>query len=632
MIRFFVSARGFGSVLSAPVWPALIWALLISTGAITVAAAQVVPPGSVAGPTQLAPPKQLSPAIQTSPLPGPGLSSDPSRSVTPPAQGPGTGTTGRGKGSGAIRIGELQAIDADSVGLLDAAQGGFGINMWMGTRRSLVERLLPRIPAPLSSPFMRDLARRLLLSSATAPGAETGGGRAKLSLVALRARKLVALGDIVAVSSLLKVASATPDNEVMARVQSDSAFLSNDNSGACTRIRGLISQFQGPYWQKGLAFCQALAGQHAAATLAVDLLREQGHQDDQAFFILIKSLVGDTSAVVKNLTNPTPLHLAMMRAARQKLPDDVVTSKDAAILRTVALSPNASMDVRLAAAERAEAMGALDTKALAKLYASMKFTPEQLSNALSGAESDQGTRGRSLLYNATRIITAPLARAEILQKAWTLAAKSEYYGTSVRVHLPVLLEIGPATELAWFATPAARALLGVGRGREAAAWLGLPPEPLSEDDANQRRSLGLLVRLGNLDDTQPWDAAVLKTWWQSQYKAGSGPARHRASVLFTILEALDQPVDPELWEPLFEGPQSETATMPSPALFHGLRRAAAGRRIGETVLLTLLSLGKEGPSKASPTVVGATIRALRQVGLEKEARALALEAAFGAGI
>lgn len=641
MTRFSVSARASGAVSPGLVWPALIWTLviwagLIWAGAMTGAQARHNPPASHSGPTELAPPKKLSPAIETAPLPGPGLgsgsdpTSDPTRVLTTPQPEP--GTMGRGKGGGAIRIGELEAIDADSVGLLDADQGGFGTNMWQGTRRSLIERLVPKIPAPLSSPVIRDLARRLLLSSATAPGADAGSGRARHSLVALRAHKLVALGDIGAVSSLLKVASAKLDDEVLARVQSDSAFLGNDNSGACTQIRGLIRQFQGPYWQKGLAFCQALAGQHAVAALGADLLREQGHQDDQAFFILLKSLVGDKSAVVENLADPTPLHLAMMRAARQKLPMDVVTSKNAAILRTVALSPNASMDVRLAAAEQAEAIGALETKALAKLYASINFTPEQLSNALSGAVADPSARGRSLLYNATHIVTAPLARAEILQKAWTLAAKTQNYGTSVRIHLPVLLEIEPAPELAWFAIPAARALLAVGRSTEAAVWLGLSPDKVSEDDANQRRSLGLLVRLGNLEDTQPWDTAVLKQWWQAQNKAGAAPARRRAAMLFTILEAFDQPLDPALWEPLFEGPRSETMTMPAPALLHGLGRAAAAGRIGETVLLILLSLGEGDPSQASPSVLGAAIRALRQVALEKEARALALEAAFGAGI
>lgn len=641
MTRFSVSARASGAVRLGLAGPALIWTLAICAGAIwagavTMTGAQanhntpVSPPASLSGPTELAPPKKLTPAIETAPLPNPGPSAAPTEVLTTPQPEP--GTKGRGKGGGAIRIGELEAIDADSVGLLDADQGGFGTNMWQGTSRSLIERLVPKIPAPLSSPVIRDLARRLLLSSASAPGVEAGSGRARLSLVALRARKLVALGDIGAVSSLLKVASVKLDNEILARVQSDSAFLGNDNSGACKQIRGLIRQFQGSYWQKGLAFCQALAGQHAVAALGADLLREQGHQDDQAFYILLKSLVGDKTAVVGNLANPTPLHLAMMRAARQKLPVDVVTSKNAAILRTVALSPNASMDVRLAAAEQAEAMGALETGALAKLYASINFTPDQLSNALSGAESDTSARGRSLLYNATHIVTAPLARAEILQKAWTLAAKSQNYGTSVRIHLPVLLEIKPAPELAWFAIPAARALLAAGRVSEAAVWLELSPDKVSEDDASQRRGLGLLVRLGNLGDTQPWDAAVLKTWWQSQNKAAAGPARRRAAVLFTILEAFGQSLDQTLWEPLFDGPRSETMTMPAPALLHGLGRAAAAGRIGETVLLTLLSLGEGGPSQASPSVLGAAIRALRQVALESEARALALEAAFGAGI
>ena len=185
------------------------------------------------------------------------------------------------------------------------------------------------------------------------------------------------------------------------------------------------------------------------------------------------------------------------------------------------------MDVRVAAAERAEAMGALDTKALVKLYASIQFTPGQLSNALSGAESDASARGRSLLYNATLMVTAPLARAEILQKAWTLAVKNENYGTSVRIHLPVLLEIEPATELAWFAAPAARALLATGRGSEAMAWLALPPPDQTNAESPDRR-LGLVL-LSRLGSGSPVNEAVLKKWWLSQSKAGIDAARRRAA-------------------------------------------------------------------------------------------------------
>ena len=52
----------------------------------------------------------------------------------------------------------------------------------------------------------------------------------------------------------------------------------------------------------------------------------------------------------------------------------------------------------------------------------------------------------------------------------------------------------------------------------------------------------------------------------------------------------------------------------------------------EAVLLALLSLGEGGPGQANPVVLGHALRNLASIGLEKEARAIAVEAALAAGL
>ncbi|MEE9250976.1 MAG: hypothetical protein V3U93_07605 [Alphaproteobacteria bacterium] len=590
----------------------------------------LAPAGEAAG----APPTSLAP----SPTIGPKATERPSLSPAPVFEAPESISSAPsvvevGKGALSIKVDQLKAVDPDSVGLLDEEDDGFGIDMWKGTSRSLVERLLPTLPAALSSPVMRGLQRRLLLSTATAPR----GPKSRRSLVAVRVEKLASMGDVKAVGELLRVAPSKLSNESLARAQVDNSLLTNDNAGACTLIRRLIRQYHGPFWQKGLAFCQALASEHAMAALGADLLREQGHERDQAFFTLIRALGGDKQAVVESLSDPAPLHLAMMRAARQPLPADVLLAQDAAILRTIALSPNASLEGRLEAAERAEALGALASESLAELYAGATFTPEQISEALSLAEADRGPRGRALLYHAARIQSVPTARAEVLKKAWALARQSGGYETSVRIHLAALLEIEPAQELAWFAGEAGRALLAAGRFEAAAAWLSLSRQaPRGGDGEGGGKAADLslwpLVQLADAAESLPWDGAALKRWWQAQKEGDEDELRARAVMLYTLLEVLDEPVGASEWEPLLEGPQYESVKLPAPALLHGLRLAASNGRVGETVLLALLCLGGDGPAGANPLVLSAVISGLRQIGLDTEARALALEAAIGAGI
>ena len=55
-------------------------------------------------------------------------------------------------------------------------------------------------------------------------------------------------------------------------------------------------------------------------------------------------------------------------------------------------------------------------------------------------------------------------------------------------------------------------------------------------------------------------------------------------------------------------------------------------RIGEIVMLSLIALGEGGPGQASPIVLRKVMDSLKVIGLEKEVRALALEAAVAAGL
>ncbi len=52
----------------------------------------------------------------------------------------------------------------------------------------------------------------------------------------------------------------------------------------------------------------------------------------------------------------------------------------------------------------------------------------------------------------------------------------------------------------------------------------------------------------------------------------------------------------------------------------------------QILTLSLVVLGADQPERLHPAVVGPVIRALVAAGLAKEARALAVEIAFGAGI
>ena len=54
-----------------------------------------------------------------------------------------------------IEVNRLAEIDPDAVGTLDPKDGGFGPDLWRGSERRTVERLLPRLPGAGRSAAMR---------------------------------------------------------------------------------------------------------------------------------------------------------------------------------------------------------------------------------------------------------------------------------------------------------------------------------------------------------------------------------------------------------------------------------------------------------------------------------------------
>ncbi len=639
------SQPGRWAVLAAPVVALAVW------GAS--AQAQQTPPIQLT-PQKLAPP--TAPASEAVAAP-----------VAASAPAPAAEKTTLPAGTGGGQVGNLQNIDPDSTGILSKAQGGFGAEMWLGTDRAIVETLLPQLPVSSSSATMRNLMRRLLLSIARVPEGKSSG----LSLVATRIKLLVAMGDLVGVNTLLNATPGRATNAELARIGTEIRFLSNDNARACALAGGQIRNQDVDFWQKAFFFCQALAGEHDKAALGVSVMRESGDQDE-VFFSLIESLASGTPPTLTTLANPTPLHLALARVAKAKLPSDVISSNRPGILRTIAISPNAPVELRLEAAERAESAGAIPVDSLRQLYSSVSFTGEDLANPLSRAETEGGPMTRALLYHSSLTQTVPTAQAEIMAKALSSGRDEGRYASVVRVFLPVLKSIPPSAELLWFAPEAVRGLLLVGDTLAADAWFALiRASALFNKEASQAIvQLMPVVRLMGSSEAAEWNTTQLSSWWESVKDRKDAAAD--AALLYSLFDALGEPVPSESWEKLVSGNTQKMVSMPNPALWFRLIEATEAARQGapklkiasssqtamssetasdaapdktvvapppkvqsrvaETILLSLLALSDKGPAGASPFLLRQVILSIRAAGFDQEARAIAVEAALAAGL
>ncbi len=545
-----------------------------------------------------------------------------------------------------IEINPLADIAPEAIGILGVEDGGFGIDMWRGTPRNVIEGLLQRLPSRMSSRGMRDLARRLLLSVAPPPAAKPRAFASTLAsahdlpeqsaansaqLLIMRSQRLAELGEIPALISLLSVVPGHLEQESLDRLHVEALFLSHEREEACRRARNSIAIYHElAFWQKAMVFCNMASGDLDRGMLGLDLLREQGIADDPLFFALANQFSGVTEMLPATDTL-SPLHVAMLMALEAPLPAGSLDNAVPGILFAIATAPNAIPAERAAAAEQASAQGIVDGAALGRSYDAMSFAPEQLANAIGAAADLEGTAASALLYQAVRRETLPATRAEVLRVALEVATQVNLYVAAVEVYGQLISDIDPTPQMAWFAETAGRALYGARRLMRANDWLALSRQ---ESIINPQASAAVaaLWPYARLAGGEILAAeGGLEDWHVMREATGTEPPLGATSLLGTSFQALGES-DSLNWSDIVAHGDLSGKPMPDAAFLYALEDASEARRVGETVLLSLIVLGEAGPAGAHALALGAVISSLSRVGLTREARALAVEAALGRGI
>ena len=597
-------------------------ALALAAGAAAPAFAQTLPPGPPetrdppSAPVRLTPPSRLPPPDPPPALPG---------APAGPAARPGAPPVPEA----AVDTVVLTPPDPDSVGLIGEAEGGFAVSMWRGSRRALLESLLPRLPARLASPIARGLAVRLLTTRAIAPAGSSDGR----GLLALRVERLVALGEAALAGRLAALAPAAAADEALAKTAAEASFLEDDYAGACQRIERGARGFEDDYWQRARAFCLLLSGDRDRAEILVDVLRERGGASG-IFFALMESLASGAPAGVDSLPDPSGLDLAMMRAAKAPLPADVLSSDRPSVLLAVIGNPNAGLDLRLVAAERALAYGAIDARRLSEIHDAVpdEDAPDGAAPAASGP-TDWGPRRRALLLREARDAPDGRAKAAALRRVLKVAGERGGRTLVLAASLPVVEAIEPEPDLLWFAGDAAAVLGASGKPERAGAWLALAAGGGGAARETAARLWAAARLAAPQDGPAPADPDAYGGWLRSVGAEGAPEGREKAILLAALLDALGRPLAPARWAELLAAGRSVRRPRGADiAWTRALDEAARAGRAGETVLIALLGLGDARGGLADAAAVAPAVAALRRIGLEREARGLALEAAVRGGL
>jgi len=580
--------------------------LLLLLGAVAPreAAAQV------GQPLQLAPPESEAPDSGGAATNRPTPAEDPADRELP------------GAGVEGIEVDRLDELNPETIGILDPGADGLGPDMWAGTPRHVVEALLPHISGTLASPTLRELARRLLLSSSAPPARRKASDSRKGSLLNLRAERLVALGEMAGLAELLRVVPRRFHDDALSRRRAEALFLTGRTQQACEVVERALEGSQARYWEKALAVCQVASEARQQASLTATLLRETGGADGSDFLRVFDALdAGDADSL--ELETLEPLSVALLLAGGATPPEGAWRSGMPVVL-ALAEDGAAPPPQRLRAAEFAASRGALPPEKLRLLYMA-----QEAGDAATDPEGAPDALARAGLYQAVRQASTQAERVDGLRRLFEATPPWLYLAMS-RVAAPFLVNVEPRAGLSGFAALAGRALYAADRREAADRWLTMAQEEsiINPEAAAAVTALWPYARLSGAAEV-PVNGGLAA--WRSAHAAPESEVARRESLLRAAFQALGER-DDRVWIEIAADAPLPARPMPAAARVYALREAGEAGRVGEVVLLALVTLGESGLGACHPMLLGTALAALSQVGLEAEARRIAVEAAIANGV
>ncbi|WP_448189235.1 hypothetical protein [Azospirillum sp. sgz301742] len=514
---------------------------------------------------------------------------------------------------GMIQAAPLAAPDPDGAGILDSGQGGLGVLLWHGVPRGAVLRLLPEVALAMPSPAARGLLRRLLLTDAAAPQPALDEAPPLRRFGALRVETLAALGDPRGALDLAAKLPGVLEDETAARAIVDAQLLLGTLD--CPWADAVGKPFPTLYWRRLDLYCRARGGDRVGAGLVLELLGGQSDRDD-AFRVLAEAAVGGGVPQLRGLKDPAPLTLAMMRLVSAPATSDLLTL-DPARLAGVARIGATEPATRLTAAERAATALYLDARALGDAYRAAPAKVDELYRLKDLAARDRGARVRGLVQQAFTGAADGNRRLALAALALDLLDPPMWAGPPGAVVAAMFDTVTVNVEAAALAPAAVRLYEAQGRADPARRWR----------DLATRTAAG--ARLWPLAAAANPAAAGLSAWLDESLRGADPAAAERVAGTLKLLQALGAEVpDEALRRAAAELPLPQG----DPMRWSQLDLAVREGRVGETVLLALVLLGEAGPAGTPPATLARLAGALRAVGLEPDARALAREAIAAQGL
>ncbi|MBP6435682.1 MAG: hypothetical protein KA292_13580 [Sphingorhabdus sp.] len=488
-----------------------------------------------------------------------------------------------------------------AVGLFTDASGGFPADAFGALDGKFLTQVLQRTNGPLASRWGTIMTRRLLASRTATPRNINGA-----DWTAERSWLLLRMGDAVAARQLVQQVDSDRYTKRLYQVAMP-VFLANaDLSGMCP-VADAGAQLTGEgTWRMAQPICASLAGEQGRATALLNQARARGWLKGIDYLLGEKAVgagvQGRRSVKIEweNAKGFSTWRHGIGQATGVEPPEALYAETGRQVNGWVAQLPTASLPARMRSAPAAAAMGVLSNRALVDIYsvafedpdvpADIKARGESLQTAYAGNSNAAKVAAMAGLWDGGSTPDQRRSALVLTARAAALIAPSEDHAGEADRLIASMLSAGFDEQAVRWASIVDGGSLGWGLLACAApGWRGAINEGElddfrgNDDSADYRKSKFLLAGLAGL-------------------------GRAEAAAITDFSETLEVNVRKESrWS-------------------RAIAAAAQRGESGTVVLLAASALQGTGWQDIPPHHLFHIVRALKQVGLDGEARMIAAEA------
>lgn len=497
----------------------------------------------------------------------------------------------------------------DVVGLLGKTDGDMGLQAFAGINGRYLQKVIDTIDAPIASRWASIVLRRALLSKAQTPVGISGA-----DWVAARAGLLVRMGEANSARTLVQSVDVDQYTPALYANGMQAALASADPAALCPMTEGVDVANKDTNWTLARAICSAFSGETALSSAQLDRARSR-KGDSNPDVILAEKVVGVASntrrAVTVNWEEINAIdtwRFGMATATGLEIPERLLQPLNPRMRAWRAQAPLLSFSSRLADAERAAAMGVLSASAVVDFYGA------------AFDETDPAERGGKP-FDALRqayIGTTPDARVSAMAQYWSmesLGGWQDYARLLTTARLAA--QIRPDEDFADQAPQLIASMFSAGLDTYAVRW-----EPLV-------RAADIPLAWGYLAVGAPRPMGEISARAIDNFgSAAEAGGELRSRLLFAGLAGLGRIPASEIqgMAEQFEVPVGRRSAW-SDALDQAVQRKA----VGAVAVLCAVGLQSDRWSDIPPAHLYHVVSALRRIGLEAEARMIAVEAITRAG-